>query len=82
MWGRQLVRWLFLSHAGMLVAGFLIRNIPFTSSIVKIKVQWGAVLRNIALSIILALAGLGLNPEVEYRMILNQYVILHCLVLF
>ncbi|KAJ7327084.1 hypothetical protein JRQ81_016843 [Phrynocephalus forsythii] len=53
---------------GMLLAGFLIRNIPFTSNIVKINVQWGAVLRNIALSIILALAGLGLNSEALYKL--------------
>nr|XP_020661074.1 mitochondrial sodium/hydrogen exchanger 9B2-like [Pogona vitticeps] len=52
----------------MLLAGSLIRNIPFTSNIVKINVQWGAVLRNIALSIILALAGLGLNPEALYKL--------------
>ncbi|XP_062992165.1 sodium/hydrogen exchanger 9B2-like [Elgaria multicarinata webbii] len=48
---------------GMLMAGFLIRNIPFTSEVVHINVKWGATLRNIALSIILALAGLGLDSK-------------------
>ncbi|XP_015261253.1 PREDICTED: mitochondrial sodium/hydrogen exchanger 9B2-like [Gekko japonicus] len=48
---------------GMLFAGFLIRNIPFTSKLVHINVKWSANLRNMALSIILALAGLGLDPQ-------------------
>nr|XP_056711805.1 sodium/hydrogen exchanger 9B2-like [Euleptes europaea] len=48
---------------GMLFAGFLIRNIPLTSDLVKINVKWSANLRNVALSIILALAGLGIDPQ-------------------
>ncbi|XP_066488424.1 sodium/hydrogen exchanger 9B2-like [Tiliqua scincoides] len=48
---------------GMLLAGFLIRNIPLISDIVQINLKWGASLRNMALSIILALAGLGLDPK-------------------
>ncbi|XP_063166803.1 sodium/hydrogen exchanger 9B2-like [Candoia aspera] len=48
---------------GMLLAGFLIRNIKFVSQYIRIKVEWGTILRNIALSIILALAGLGLDPK-------------------
>ncbi|XP_054846395.1 sodium/hydrogen exchanger 9B2-like [Eublepharis macularius] len=48
---------------GMLFAGFLIRNIPVTSDLVKINVKWSANVRNMALSIILALAGLGLDPQ-------------------
>ncbi|XP_077156863.1 sodium/hydrogen exchanger 9B2-like [Paroedura picta] len=48
---------------GMLFAGFLIKNIPYTSDLAKINVKWSATLRNTALSIILALAGLGLDPQ-------------------
>ncbi|XP_025071451.1 sodium/hydrogen exchanger 9B2 isoform X1 [Alligator sinensis] len=48
---------------GMLLAGFLIRNTPFISDIVQIKTNWSAVLRNIALSIILIRAGLGLDAK-------------------
>ncbi|XP_061441509.1 sodium/hydrogen exchanger 9B2-like [Rhineura floridana] len=48
---------------GMLLAGFLIRNVPFTNTLVQINVKWAAALRNIALSIILALAGLGIDPK-------------------
>ncbi|KAJ6668863.1 hypothetical protein lerEdw1_012349 [Lerista edwardsae] len=48
---------------GMLLAGFLIRNIPLISNIVQINAKWGISLRNMALSIILALAGLGLDPK-------------------
>uniref|UniRef100_A0A670IVA4 Solute carrier family 9 member B1 n=1 Tax=Podarcis muralis TaxID=64176 RepID=A0A670IVA4_PODMU len=57
---------------GMLLAGFLIRNVPYTSKLVQINVKWGATMRNIALSIILALAGLGLDPQVKYQMVLNS----------
>ncbi|XP_062838507.1 sodium/hydrogen exchanger 9B2-like [Anolis carolinensis] len=70
---------------GMMVSGFLIRNIPFTNEIVKIDVKWGAALRNIALSIILALAGLGLNPQalnklkaVCFRLSLGPCIIESC----
>uniref|UniRef100_A0A8C8RLV3 Cation/H+ exchanger transmembrane domain-containing protein n=1 Tax=Pelusios castaneus TaxID=367368 RepID=A0A8C8RLV3_9SAUR len=48
---------------GMLLAGFLIRNTPFISDIVQINTRWSAALRNIALSIILIRAGLGLDPK-------------------
>uniref|UniRef100_A0A8V0YYT9 Solute carrier family 9 member B2 n=1 Tax=Gallus gallus TaxID=9031 RepID=A0A8V0YYT9_CHICK len=48
---------------GMLLAGFLIRNTPFVSDIVQINLRWSAALRNIALSIILTRAGLGLDPK-------------------
>ncbi|XP_019408639.1 PREDICTED: mitochondrial sodium/hydrogen exchanger 9B2 [Crocodylus porosus] len=48
---------------GMLLAGFLIRNTPVISDIVQIKTNWSAVLRNIALSIILIRAGLGLDAK-------------------
>ncbi|XP_063166381.1 sodium/hydrogen exchanger 9B2 [Candoia aspera] len=48
---------------GMLLVGFLLRNIPLICDIVQINVKWGASLRSIALSIILARAGLGLDPK-------------------
>ncbi|XP_034298086.1 sodium/hydrogen exchanger 9B2-like isoform X1 [Pantherophis guttatus] len=48
---------------GMLIAGFLIRNIEFVSKVIVIKVKWGIIFRNIALSIILSLAGLGLDAK-------------------
>ncbi|XP_062838510.1 sodium/hydrogen exchanger 9B2-like [Anolis carolinensis] len=48
---------------GMLLVGFLIRNVPYITDIVQIKVKWGATLRNIALSVILVRAGLGLDPK-------------------
>uniref|UniRef100_A0A8C0GXJ1 Solute carrier family 9 member B2 n=1 Tax=Chelonoidis abingdonii TaxID=106734 RepID=A0A8C0GXJ1_CHEAB len=48
---------------GMLLAGFLIRNTPFISDIVQINPNWSAALRNIALSVILVRAGLGLDPK-------------------
>ncbi|MEE6460562.1 hypothetical protein FKM82_001010 [Ascaphus truei] len=48
---------------GMLLAGFLIRNIPFVTDQVQISYTWSAALRNIALAIILTRAGLGLDPK-------------------
>ncbi|KAM5192278.1 sodium/hydrogen exchanger 9B2-like isoform 1-T1 [Mantella aurantiaca] len=48
---------------GMLLAGFLIRNIPVVTDQVKINYKWSAALRNIALAIILTRAGLGLDPK-------------------
>ncbi|KAJ8001121.1 hypothetical protein DPEC_G00187930 [Dallia pectoralis] len=46
---------------GMLLTGFLLRNIPVVTDAVYIDFQWSASLRNIALAIILARAGLGLD---------------------
>ncbi|XP_075705875.1 sodium/hydrogen exchanger 9B2-like isoform X2 [Rhinoderma darwinii] len=48
---------------GMLLAGFLIRNIPFVTDQVQISYKWSASLRNIALAIILTRAGLGLDQK-------------------
>ncbi|CAJ0915459.1 unnamed protein product [Ranitomeya imitator] len=48
---------------GMLLAGFLIRNIPFITDQVQISYKWSASLRNIALAIILTRGGLGLDPK-------------------
>ncbi|XP_040822827.1 sodium/hydrogen exchanger 9B2 [Ochotona curzoniae] len=47
----------------MLLAGFLIRNIPDVSDNVQIQHKWSSSLRSIALSIILVRAGLGLDSK-------------------
>nr|XP_040148966.1 sodium/hydrogen exchanger 9B1 isoform X3 [Ictidomys tridecemlineatus] len=48
---------------GMLLAGFMIRNIPFIGKHVHVHNTWSATLRNTALTIILIRAGLGLDPQ-------------------
>uniref|UniRef100_A0AAQ4Q4J9 Cation/H+ exchanger transmembrane domain-containing protein n=1 Tax=Gasterosteus aculeatus aculeatus TaxID=481459 RepID=A0AAQ4Q4J9_GASAC len=48
--------------AGMLLMGFMLRNIPVIKEGVYIDFKWSASLRNIALAVILARAGLGLDP--------------------
>ncbi|KAM4708949.1 sodium/hydrogen exchanger 9B2-like [Discoglossus pictus] len=48
---------------GMLLAGFLIRNIPYVTDQIQINYTWSASLRNIALAIILTRAGLGLDSK-------------------
>ncbi|KAJ8335838.1 hypothetical protein SKAU_G00391800 [Synaphobranchus kaupii] len=48
---------------GMLLAGFALRNIPVVTDAVYINFRWSASLRNIALAIILARAGLGLDSS-------------------
>ncbi|XP_038123993.1 sodium/hydrogen exchanger 9B2 isoform X1 [Cyprinodon tularosa] len=48
---------------GMLLMGFLLRNIPVVTDGVYINVRWSSSLRNIALAVILARAGLGLDPK-------------------
>uniref|UniRef100_A0A3B4AEZ2 Cation/H+ exchanger transmembrane domain-containing protein n=1 Tax=Periophthalmus magnuspinnatus TaxID=409849 RepID=A0A3B4AEZ2_9GOBI len=48
---------------GMLLMGFLLRNIPVVTTAVKVEHKWSAALRNIALAVILARAGLGLDPS-------------------
>lgn len=52
---------------GMLLMGVTLRNIPHVTDWVFIDVKWSASLRNIALAIILARAGLGLDPTVRHR---------------
>lgn len=54
--------------AGMLLMGFLLRNIPVVTDGVYIDFRWSTSLRNIALAIILARAGLGLDPTVCHRL--------------
>lgn len=55
----------------MLLAGFLIRNIPVINDNVQIKQKWSSALRSIALSVILVRAGLGLDPQVlKYKFLI------------
>ncbi|XP_076019301.1 sodium/hydrogen exchanger 9B2-like isoform X1 [Genypterus blacodes] len=53
---------------GMLLAGLLLRNVPYVTDAVYIDSNWSAALRNIALSIILTRAGLGLDPSALQRL--------------
>ncbi|XP_066089572.1 sodium/hydrogen exchanger 9B1 isoform X1 [Saccopteryx bilineata] len=48
---------------GMLLAGFIIKNIPVLSEFIHVSNTWSSTLRNIALTIILIRAGLGLDPQ-------------------
>ncbi|XP_012372928.2 sodium/hydrogen exchanger 9B2 isoform X2 [Octodon degus] len=48
---------------GMLLAGFLLRNIPVICDNVQIEHRWSSSLRSIALSVILVRAGLGLDSK-------------------
>ncbi|XP_055290545.1 sodium/hydrogen exchanger 9B1 [Moschus berezovskii] len=48
---------------GMLLAGFVIRNVPFLSDITYVSNELSSTLRNTALTIILVRAGLGLDPQ-------------------
>ncbi|XP_041635921.1 sodium/hydrogen exchanger 9B2 [Cheilinus undulatus] len=53
---------------GMLLAGLVLRNVPYITDAVFIDTHWSSALRNIALSIILTRAGLGLNPSALSRL--------------
>uniref|UniRef100_A0A8C6SH58 Cation/H+ exchanger transmembrane domain-containing protein n=1 Tax=Neogobius melanostomus TaxID=47308 RepID=A0A8C6SH58_9GOBI len=53
---------------GMLLAGLLLRNVPYVTEAVYIDPHWSSALRNIALAIILTRAGLGLNPQALVRL--------------
>ncbi|KAB0343318.1 hypothetical protein FD754_020244, partial [Muntiacus muntjak] len=48
---------------GMLLAGFVVRNVPFLSDVTYISNELSSTLRNTALTVILVRAGLGLDPE-------------------
>uniref|UniRef100_A0A673ND47 Cation/H+ exchanger transmembrane domain-containing protein n=1 Tax=Sinocyclocheilus rhinocerous TaxID=307959 RepID=A0A673ND47_9TELE len=48
---------------GMLLAGFILRNIPVVTDAVYIDVRWSASLRSIALGVILVKAGLELDEK-------------------
>lgn len=58
---------LFYVATGMLLAGLILRNVPYITSAVYIDSRWSAALRNIALAIILTRAGLGLDALVRKR---------------
>lgn len=53
---------------GMLIAGFLLRNVPGISVAKNINKQWSANLRNVALVVILLRSGLGLDIEALKRL--------------
>uniref|UniRef100_A0A3B4V306 Sodium/hydrogen exchanger 9B2-like n=1 Tax=Seriola dumerili TaxID=41447 RepID=A0A3B4V306_SERDU len=53
---------------GMLLAGLVLRNVPYITDAVFINTHWSSALRNIALSIILTRAGLGLDPSALSRL--------------
>ncbi|KAM3857458.1 sodium/hydrogen exchanger 9B2 [Diretmus argenteus] len=53
---------------GMLLAGLVLRNVPYVTDAVYIDTHWSAALRNIALAVILTRAGLGLDPTALQRL--------------
>ncbi|XP_021101052.1 sodium/hydrogen exchanger 9B1 isoform X2 [Heterocephalus glaber] len=53
---------------GVLLAGFIIRNIPSISKHVRVPSKWSSTLRSSALTIILIRAGLGLDPQALRQM--------------
>ncbi|XP_030630809.1 sodium/hydrogen exchanger 9B2 [Chanos chanos] len=53
---------------GMLLAGLVLRNVPYVTDAVYIDQTWSSSLRSIALAIILTRAGLGLNPSALRRL--------------
>ncbi|XP_061768931.1 sodium/hydrogen exchanger 9B2 isoform X1 [Nerophis ophidion] len=53
---------------GMLLAGLVLRNVPYVTDAVAVDAAWSAALRNMALSVILARAGLGLDPAALRRL--------------
>ncbi|XP_077597781.1 sodium/hydrogen exchanger 9B2 isoform X3 [Stigmatopora nigra] len=53
---------------GMLLAGLVLRNIPYVSEAVYVQPAWSAALRSVALAVILARAGLGLDPSALRRL--------------
>ncbi|XP_055970274.1 sodium/hydrogen exchanger 9B2-like [Sorex fumeus] len=48
---------------GMLLAGFLLRNIPVLSDNIRVVPRWSSALRSVALAVILVRAGLGLDSK-------------------
>ncbi|XP_051947372.1 sodium/hydrogen exchanger 9B2 [Xyrauchen texanus] len=53
---------------GMLLAGVVLRNVPYITDSVFIDQKWSSALRNIALTVILTRAGLGLNAAALRRL--------------
>ena len=48
---------------GMILAGFILRNVPAIDFVRDISPKWSSVIRNIALVIVLLRGGLSLNPS-------------------
>jgi NhaP-type Na+/H+ or K+/H+ antiporter len=53
---------------GMLIAGFMLRNVPYIDFASHINKKWSSSLRSIALVIILIRSGLGLNTDALRRL--------------
>ncbi|XP_077444848.1 sodium/hydrogen exchanger 9B2 isoform X2 [Stigmatopora argus] len=53
---------------GMLLAGLVLRNVPYVTDAVYVQPAWSAALRSVALAVILARAGLGLDPSALRRL--------------
>ncbi|XP_056881888.1 sodium/hydrogen exchanger 9B2 isoform X2 [Takifugu flavidus] len=53
---------------GMLLAGLLLRNVPYVNDAVKISAKMSAATRSLGLGVILARAGLGLDPSALRRL--------------
>uniref|UniRef100_A0A671Q1X6 Cation/H+ exchanger transmembrane domain-containing protein n=1 Tax=Sinocyclocheilus anshuiensis TaxID=1608454 RepID=A0A671Q1X6_9TELE len=53
---------------GMLLAGVVLRNVPYVTDAVYIDQNWSAALRNVSLAVILTRAGLGLNAAALRRL--------------
>lgn len=49
----------------MLLAGLLLRNVPYVREAVHVDARWSSAMRNTALGVILTRAGLGLDPGVS-----------------
>ena len=55
-------------YTGMLIVGFLLKNIPVINFAANIYPSWSAALRNIALVVILVKAGIGINASALKRL--------------
>ncbi|XP_042256686.1 sodium/hydrogen exchanger 9B2-like [Thunnus maccoyii] len=53
---------------GMLLAGLVLRNVPYITEAIYIDPHWSAALKDIAMAIILTRAGLGLDPSALRRL--------------
>lgn len=53
---------------GMLLAGVVLRNVPYVTDSVYIDQNWSSALRNVALAVILTRAGLGLNGSALHHL--------------
>jgi len=53
---------------GMLITGFLLKNIPVVKDHIDFDSQWSSALRSIALLVILTRAGIGLDPAALKRL--------------